>query len=334
MARSVLITGIAGFLGSHIADAFLRAGDRVSGIDNLSGGSLRNIPSGAAYKAIDCTDFDAVSAFIALHKPDVIYHCAALAHEGLSVFSPATIGLSVYQGSVAVFSAAAAHKVRRVVFTSSMARYGHGRTPFSEGMIPAPVDPYGIAKVAAEDTLRVLGEVHRFEWVIAVPHNIIGPRQKYDDPFRNVASIMINRMKLGLPVIVYGDGRQTRCFSPIRDCLHSLVLMADAPVSGEIINIGPDNGEISILDLAELCASAAGVDDIQMLHHADRPREVRHANCSSDKARRLLGFTQQQSLMDCLREMAAEIVPKPFEYHLPIEIINELTPRTWRERIF
>jgi UDP-glucose 4-epimerase len=110
--------------------------------------------------------------------------------------------------------------------------------------------------------------------------------------------------------------------------------MADAPVSREVINIGPDSGEITILELAELCASAAGVDDVQIVHYADRPREVRHANCSSRKARRLLGFTQQQSMMDCLREMAAAIEPKPFEYHLPIEIINGSTPRTWRERIF
>ena len=147
---------------------------------------------------------------------DSVYHCAATAHEGLSVFSPYEISKNNFLASVSVFSAAIAHKVKRIIFCSSMARYGDQKTPFTEDMNPKPVDPYAISKVAAENVLINLCELNNIEWVIAVPHNIIGPRQKYDDPFRNVVSIMINRMLQKKAPIIYGDGEQKRCFSLYR----------------------------------------------------------------------------------------------------------------------
>ena len=120
----------------------------------------------------------------------IVYHCAATAHEGLSVFSPYEITKNNYLASVSIFSAAVNEKVKRIIFCSSMARYGSQKHPFTETMKPDPVDPYAISKVAAEQVLVNLCELNKIEWVIAVPHNIIGPRQKYDDPFRNVVSIM------------------------------------------------------------------------------------------------------------------------------------------------
>ena len=143
---------------------------------------------------------------------NVVYHCAATAHEGLSVFSPYEITKNNYLASISIFTAAVNEKVKRIIFCSSMARYGDQKTPFSENMKPKPVDPYAISKVAAEEVLANLCELNNIEWVIAVPHNIIGPRQKYDDPFRNVISIMINRMLQGKAPIIYGDGEQQRCY--------------------------------------------------------------------------------------------------------------------------
>ena len=119
--------------------------------------------------------------------------------------------------------------------------------PYKEDYECRPQDPYGIAKKAGEDVLRNLCETHGVEYVIAVPHNIVGPRQKYDDPFRNVMSIMLNRMLQGKQPIIYGDGMQQRCFSYIDDCLYCLNALAfQDNVVGEIINIGPDEEPITI----------------------------------------------------------------------------------------
>ena len=172
------------------------------------------------HKNIDFFNFDCCSLEKmneVMKDVDVVYHCAATAHEGLSVFSPVEITKNNYLASVSVFTSAVANKVKRIIFCSSMARYGDQKTPFTEDMIPKPIDPYAISKVAAENVLINLCELNNIEWVIAVPHNIIGPRQKYDDPFRNVVSIMINRMLQNKAPLIYGEGKQKRCFSYIDD---------------------------------------------------------------------------------------------------------------------
>jgi UDP-glucose 4-epimerase len=331
---NVYITGLAGFLGSHLADRLLDEGHFVDGCDSLIGGDFDNVPFGkrawlteAACEAIDAYD---------LRHTDVLYHCAALAHEGLSVFSPALISQNIYGASAAVFSAAIQAGVKRIVFCSSMARYGFQaqRPPFLEAGDCYPVDPYGVSKLAAERLLAVLAEAHGFEYVIAVPHNIIGPRQKYDDPYRNVASIMVNRMLQGQPPIIYGDGNQKRCFSFVQDCVESLARMATYPVSAEVINIGPDEGMITINELARILMDLTGFkgDPVYM---PGRPQEVKEAWCSSDKARRLLGFDAKTPLVDGLRSIVEHIRergPKPFNYHLPVEIVKG-APKTWTERI-
>src|SRR5512139_2599916 len=205
----VFVTGVAGFLGSHIAEA-MASTHAVTGCDNLSAGEMDNVPVQVPWYGVDCKDQSQMRGI--LRGVDVVYHCAAHPHEGLSVFSPSAITSSIYEASVSVFSAAIAAGVKRIVFCSSMSRYGANPLPFREDQPVAPVDPYAIAKVAAEDTLRCLANAHGIEYVIAVPHNIVGPRQKYDDPFRNVAAIMINCMLRGKQPIIYGDGEQKRCF--------------------------------------------------------------------------------------------------------------------------
>ena len=190
--KKILVTGVAGFLGSHLAEELATLGHEVIGIDNMLGGYEDNIPKKIQFIKCDCCDFEKIQKI--MRGVDVVYHCAATAHEGLSVFSPFEITKNNYLASVAIFSAAVNHKVKRIIFCSSMARYGGQVAPFKEEMKPAPVDPYAISKVASEEVLKNLCDLNNVEWVIAVPHNIIGPKQKYDDPFRNVVSIMINRM--------------------------------------------------------------------------------------------------------------------------------------------
>jgi UDP-glucose 4-epimerase len=268
---------------------------------------------------------------------DIVYHCAATAHEGLSVFSPHFITTNIVGASTGVFSAAAANKVKRIINCSSMARYGAITPPFDETMAPQPHDPYGVGKLAAEQLLENICKTHGIEYTIAVPHNIIGPRQKYDDPYRNVASIMINLYLQDRQPIIYGDGQQQRCFSFISDCVFCLKEMAFSDkVIGEVINIGPDEGAISILDLAHVIAGLLG-KTCRPTFVNERPREVRIALCSANKARRLLGYKTSTTLEDGLREMITHIKARgvlPFTYHLPLEIINEKTPKTWLTRLF
>ena len=326
----IYITGIAGFLGSHLAKRLINIGHEVFGNDNMIQGELDNLPKNINFHKTDCCDYDEMSKN--LEGIDIVYHCAATAHEGLSVFSPNFITKNIYQASISVITASIINKVKRFVFCSSMARYGNQKSPFKEDMLPKPEDPYGIAKVAVEDTLKLLCEVHSMDYNIAVPHNIVGPNQKYDDPFRNVMSIFINRNLQNKPSIIYGDGNQKRCFSYIDDvifCLEKLAL--DKKISKEIINIGPDEETITINELAKIVANETGYNG-KPLYVAGRPQEVLEASCSSDKARKLLEYKTKTSLKNSVKLTTDYIRKKgvkEFIYNLPVEIKTSKTPETW-----
>lgn len=333
----VLITGVAGLLGSHLADKYVMEGWKVVGIDNLVGGYRDNVPKEVIFHEIDCTDFDSINLVLAKEKFDLVIHAACTAHEGLSVFSPSFIYKNTATATVSVLSAAIANDVTRFVFCSSMARYGdYGGIPFTEDLLPKPQDPYAIAKVSAESCIKLMSEVHGIQFVILVPHNIIGPRQKYDDPFRNVASIMMNRMLRGLPPIIYGDGLQTRSFSFVSDVVDPIYTSSIINDSlGEVINVGPDNNEISIKSLAEQIAQITGFSG-RFIYVPERPQEVKHASCSANKARKLLGYQPKVGLKEGLIEMVDYIKGrgvKEFEYTLPLEIVSEKTPATWTNKL-
>lgn len=334
--KTYFITGVAGFLGSHLAEALIRRGNKVIGCDNLLGGYVDNIPAGVDFHQIDCIDREKMLQIT--KGVDVVYHAAATAYEGLSVFSPHLVTQNIFGITVSTLSAAIENKVKRFVMLSSMARYGTQETlPFTESMVPRPQDPYGIAKYAAELEVKNLCEIHGMEYTIAVPHNIIGPRQKYDDPYRNVAAIMINLMLQGRQPVIYGDGTQKRCFSFVQDVVDPLLNMATDPnVVGEIINVGPDEEFVTINELAEIIAKQLGVT-LAPLYMPDRPQEVKLAGCSADKARKLLGYKTSTSLEDGIKGMINYIQTrgtKPFKYHLDLEIVSELTPKTWKEKLF
>jgi len=333
--QRIFISGVAGFLGSHLADAFLAEGHSVVGNDNMIGGYLDNVPEAVEFHQFDCNDFSRLKEL--MHGVDVVYHCAATAYEGLSVFAPHMVTQNIVTASTGLISAAIANDVRRFVMCSSMARYGTNRVPFTEDMIPNPQDPYGIGKYASELMLQNLAETHGMEWVIAVPHNIVGPRQKYDDPYRNVASIFINLMLQGRQPYIYGDGNQMRCFSFVSDDVQPLKQMAfDPNCAGEVINIGPDDEFVTINELAVTIAKLLNFD-LDINYTKGRPQEVLLANCSADKARRLLGYDPRIKLEDGLSQMIdwiRERGARPFIYHLDLEFVNEKTPDTWSKRLF
>ena len=334
ISLKILVTGVAGFLGSHLAEKLSSMNHKVIGIDNMIGGYEDNIPKNIEFHDFDCCNLKKMTHI--MNKVDVVYHCAATAHEGLSVFSPFEITKNNYLASVSVFTAAVQNKVKRIIFCSSMARYGDQQTPFTEDMNPKPVDPYAISKVASENVLINLCELNNIEWVIAVPHNIIGPRQKYDDPFRNVLSIFINRNLQNKPALIYGDGKQKRCFSYIDDIIYCLEKMAlDKNINKEIINVGPDEEDVTISELAEMVANEIGFNG-KPLHLSSRPKEVRFATCSANKSRKLLNYKTKTSLKEAIKkttEFIKKSGTKPFKYYLPVEIINDKTPEAWVKKL-
>ena len=330
----VVVTGVAGFLGSHIADAYLAKGWQVRGIDNLLGGSADNVPAGVDFYNHDLDYLEAISPVFV--GADLVIHAACTAYEGLSVFSPALVVRNTVQISVNAMTASIRAKVPKFVYMSSMARYGDNwGDVFDETLDPKPQDPYGIAKLSAERLLQNLSKVHDIDLVILVPHNIVGARQKFDDPFRNVASIMTNRMLQGKQPVIYGDGSQQRCFSFIEDVIAPIMTACELPEAvGEVINVGPDESPITILNLAERLAEIIGFE-LDPIFMPGRPQEVPIALCSSDKARKLLGYKTTVSLDQGLHDLVDWIRPrvKDFEYHLPIEIDSDLTPKTWTQRL-
>ena len=332
----IFITGIAGFLGSNLAEYYLKKNFKVSGCDNLVGGSLDNINQNKInfFKA-NCEDFEMMKKIT--KNVDILCHAVAYAHEGLSSFSPVLISSNNVTGSVSVFTAAIVNKVKRIVYCSSMARYGNIKIPFKEEDELKPADPYGVSKVAAENILKILSKTHNIEYNIAVPHNIIGPKQKYDDPYRNVVSIMINLMLQKKNPIIYGDGNQKRTFSDIDDCIYCLdKLLTDPQIVSQTINIGPDEEYISINQLYHLLSNKLKFN-LEPKYLQDRPNEVKEATCSADKARKVLGYKTSVSLDESLNKIINYIKekgPKEFRYNYPLEINNEKTPAAWKEKLF
>ena len=331
----IFITGVAGFLGSNLADYYIKNGFKVSGNDNLVGGDRENLNKDINFYEYDCENLELNSKYF--KDVDVVIHAAAFAHEGLSVFSPYLITKNIFSGSVAVFTAAVKQKVKRVVYCSSMARYGNIKQPFNEEDEPNPVDPYGIAKLAAEKVLINLSNTYGIEYNIAIPHNILGPKQKYDDPFRNVASIMINLILQNRQPVIYGDGEQTRSFSDVNDCIYCIdKLTTDKNIKSEIFNIGPDENYISVNELYKKISNILQFNK-EPIYYPDRTNEVKYSNCSADKARKVLGYKTEIDVNSSLKNMVDYIKKKgakKFIYNYDIEINNELTPKTWSKKIF
>ena len=332
----IFITGIAGFLGANLADYYLAKNFKVSGCDTLIGGTLDNIDEKKVnfFKA-DCENLDEMTKI--MKDVDVVIHAASYPHEGLSSFSPYLICKSNYVGSVSVFTAAIQNNVKRIVFCSSMARYGDVEPPFFEEQKVRPVDPYGVSKLAAEKTLKILADTHNIEYNIAVPHNIIGPKQKYDDPYRNVVSIMTNLILQNRRPIIYGDGEQTRSFSDVDDCIYCLDKLAtDKNINKQTFNIGPDEENVTINELYKIISNKLQYNE-PAIHTKDRPNEVKHAVCSADKARKYLGYQTTVKLDDSIQKVINYIKskgPKKFTYNYKLEINNEKTPDTWKKKVF
>lgn len=333
----VFITGIQGLLGSSLAKTLALSNRyEVSGIDNGIGGVESNLEGWDNIEVIrgDITNTALVKQLT--KGVDVVFHAAALPYEGLSVFSPTITAQSIVTGTLSIASACLANNVRLLINCSSMARYGDQIPPFTEDMPTKPVDPYGLAKVQAEQHLALLSKLHGLNYVTLVPHNVIGVGQRYYDPFRNVAGIMISRTLQNKPIVVYGDGLQKRSFSNVNDCMDAVIriIESDRNLCGNVYNIGPDHNEITILELAKLVSDTVGTP-LSLEHYPDRPVEVKNAYCSSDKIKQEFNYAAVVPIETTISQMVEWIRPRvrPFEYHLPLEFTTPTTPKTWMNQL-
>ncbi|MBR3116300.1 MAG: NAD-dependent epimerase/dehydratase family protein [Bacilli bacterium] len=334
MNKRIFVTGVAGFLGSHVADRMIELGYEVVGVDNLSGGFKDNVNPKVEFYEEDCNNLDKMKELI--KGCDIVFHAACVAPDGYSFYSPYYITKNTFEATMSVLSASISNNVKKFVYCSSMARYGsQPKLPYTEDMDCYPVSPYGVAKLASEQVVKQLCELNNIDYVILVPHNIIGPRQNYTDPYRNVAAIMINRMLQNKQPIINGDGNQKRCFSFINDCVSCIEkAITNDNVNGEVINIGPDEEFITINELAKEIAYDLNFD-LDPIYEPDRPNEIKEAMCSSDKARKLLDYETKTSFKEGISEMVEYIKsrgPKEFDYNCPLEIDNNNTPSSWRNR--
>jgi UDP-glucose 4-epimerase len=332
--NTVFISGAAGLIGSNLCRLLVERGVSVVACDSLISGYCDNVPDRVRFEVLDCANLEAMTKL--MDGCDVIFHCAALPYEGLSVFSPHLVARNIVDSAVSMATAAVRTSVRRFVYCSSMARYGAGVPPFGESDLPEPVDPYGISKLAAERLIANICSTHGVEWAIAVPHNVIGPGQRYDDPYRNVAAIFANRMLQGKQPVIYGDGKQKRSFCDVEDVVRPLIEMGISVLArSEIVNLGPDSNYITILELAERIGQIVGLD-IDPIFVPSRPQEVKFANCAADKSKTLLAWRQSYSLDQTLNRLVEWIRGRgclPFCYNLPLEIVRDNTPKTWQEKI-
>lgn len=298
----VLVTGAAGFIGSHVVDHCLAAGMDVLATDDLSGGFRDNVPAGAGWLQGDLRDGGFVDRLMELGPFEVIYHLGAYAAEGLSHF----IRIYNYEtnvvASMRLINAAIRTGVKCFVFTSSIAVYGRGQTPMTESMIPQPEDPYGISKYAVELDLRAAHETFGLPYIVFRAHNVYGERQNIADRYRNVLGIFMNQVLRGEPMSVFGDGLQTRAFSHVDDVAPLIARSPLVPGAlNEVFNIGADT-PYTILELAHEVARA--LDRPAALNHLPARNEVVHAFSDHSKLQRVFGTTDPIPLREGIRRMA------------------------------
>lgn len=319
-------------MGSHLVDLLIAEGHDVVTVDNLSGGFRRNINPKAKFIRGDLQDKKICDR--AVKEIDIIYHLAAHAAEGQSIFCPVYNAKANYIGFLQLIQSAINAGVKTFVHTSSMSVYGRqSELPIGEDQPLRPKDPYGIVKAAIEGVLHTYQEVFGLNTVIIRPHNVYGERQNLADPYRNVIGIFMNRILHDRPPIIYGDGLQSRAFTYIDDCTPYIAKAAFTKEAyGEAINIGNEK-PITIKELVDLLLKIMD-SKLEPIYAPERPLDVKHAYCSSEKAKRTLGYKTATPIEEGLARMARwarSLGPQHFKYWKRLEISRN-APEVWTEK--
>jgi UDP-glucose 4-epimerase len=303
MADVSLVTGGAGFVGSHVVEALVQRGEQVVALDDLSGGFAENVPAGVKLVTGSILDHDLIESIFRTDRVRRVYHLAAYAAEGLSHFIRRFNYQNNLIGSINLINASVNHEVECFVFTSSIAVYGANQVPMHEELVPMPEDPYGIAKLAVEQDLRACHEQFGLPYVIFRPHNVYGERQNIGDRYRNVIGIFMNQIMQGEPMTIFGDGRQTRAFTYAGDIAPIVAEAAFRPSAyGQVFNVGADT-PYEVLALAEQVAAAMGVKP--NIRFVEARNEVVHAYSSHEKVRTYFECPTDTPLDEGLARMAA-----------------------------
>jgi len=307
MAYRVFVTGVAGFLGSHFAKWAIDQDYEVVGVDNLSLGHKNNVPNGVKFYEYDLIDRRKNQEL--LKNIDFVFHAAAYPYDNFSLYAPFKITQNTFAITASLLSACLSHKVKRFVFCSSMSRYGDNPAPFTEDMPTRGLTPYAISKIAAENLLKNLSQVHDLDYVICIPHNIFGPQQSYNDPYRNAVSMIINQMLSKKSPFIYGNGEQKRVFTPVEDLISLFpALLFEDSLKKQTLNIGPDEEIVSLNELVSIINKITG-QKLKAQHIPFRKQEVKVAYCSSEKARKLLNYKPSLSLESALENLV-ELIKK------------------------
>ncbi|OGE72388.1 hypothetical protein A3H40_04050 [Candidatus Daviesbacteria bacterium RIFCSPLOWO2_02_FULL_38_15] len=332
MGKSILVTGGAGFIGSHLIDKLVAVKHDVFAIDDLSGGKKENVNPKARLFIYDLRDTDKTDKTIKEIKPEIVFHLAANAAENKAQFSPIDITSRNWNTFINTLVSSLRVGMKRIIVTSSIAVYGSLQTPFKETDKPEPEDLYGISKLAMEEALKVLSKVHNFEYVITRPHNVYGPRQNMNDPYRNVVTIFMNALLKKKPYYIYGDGNQKRCFSYIDDVVEALFNAGIGDFHGMTFNIGADK-DYSINQLSRVIQEITNVN-IPPVYIDERPQEVKEAIADHTQAKKYLSYQDKTSLMAGIKstwDYAKKLGPQEYTFD-EVEIDSPLLPRNWKKK--
>lgn len=337
----ILVTGSAGFIGSHLYDGLVVKGYDVYGVDDLSGGFLRNVSNKKNFTKLDLRNRPKTAEYIKQLKPEIIFHLAADATEGRSQFTPFSALDRNWVAYTNLLIPAIKYGLKKMVLASSMSVYGAQKPPFREHLITQPEDVYAISKASMEAMTKILSNVYKFKYVIVRPHNVYGPRQNLSDPYRNVLGIFINRLLHDKSFYIYGDGKQRRAFSYIDDVTPAIIRVAfSEKCNSKIFNIGSDEpytvNELSRIVLEEFFNTKNIPKKFLSKYLPDRPQEVKHAYCNHDNIKRLAGFKAKISLREGARKMigwAKSVGPHEFCYLDELDLTNDLVPKTWKNRL-
>tara|TARA_Y100001938_G_C8072662_1_gene424078 strand:- start:524 stop:1519 length:996 start_codon:yes stop_codon:yes gene_type:complete len=308
----IFVTGCAGLLGANYSRHLLENGHEVVGIDNLSGGYKAFLAKGEnfTFVKLNLEKRKKIADLFKEHNPDVLFHFAAYAAEGLSPF----IRNYNYRNNL-ICSANLINPCiqygTKMVFTSSMAVYGEQEPPFTEVKKPQPIDPYGIAKYAVESDIKLAHQQFGLRYNIVRPHNVLGIYQNIWDRYRNVIGIFIRKTLNGQPILVYGDGEQTRAFSDIKYYMEPFDRLLNDEFDGELFNIGADKYFTlnQVAETVQAIGQKYGYD--VPIEHGEPRHEVKHAYCDHTKAKTLLQFRDGTILEELIEDMFVWAMKEP-----------------------